>query len=265
MDITNQDGLNNLPQADDIELVINLAAQAGVRYSLEHPFAYAHSNLNGHLSILEFCRHAKQKPRLIYASSSSVYGGNTKVPFSEEDAVNNPVSLYAATKRADELMSQTYAHFYGIHQIGLRFFTVYGTYGRPDMAYWLFTDKIVNDQPIKVFNNGKLRRDFTYVDDIVGGIMAMVKNYKAPSEGAPHTIYNIGNNKPVELFRFIEIVEEAVGKKANKVMMPMQPGDVKETYANIDKLKADYDFTPSTRLEDGIPRFVEWYKDFHNL
>ncbi|MEZ5891900.1 MAG: NAD-dependent epimerase/dehydratase family protein [Parvularculaceae bacterium] len=248
------------------DVVIHLAAQAGVRYSIDHPFAYAHSNLSGHLSVLEACRHADGLSHLIYASSSSVYGGNTKVPFSETDPVDGPVSLYAATKRADELMSATYAHLYGIKQIGLRFFTVYGPWGRPDMAYWTFTQKILKGEPIPVFNHGDMRRDFTYIDDVVESIERMAA--KAPDftgEDRPHRIYNIGNHTPVPLLDFIAALEAALGKKAATTMLPMQPGDVKETYADVSRLAADYGFNPSTPIADGLKRFADWYCAYHRV
>ncbi|RYG30642.1 MAG: NAD-dependent epimerase/dehydratase family protein, partial [Burkholderiales bacterium] len=236
VDIADHDTLRNVPGAQDVDAVIHLAAQAGVRYSLDNPFAYGQSNLIGHLSVLELARHAPKKPRLVYASSSSVYGANTKAPFSEEDRVDHPVSLYAATKRANEMMSESYATLYDMDLIGLRFFTVYGPWGRPDMAYWTFTRDIIEGRPIRVFNNGQLQRDFTWIDDIVAGVVSTALD--APRSPAParHRIYNIGNNRPVELGRFIEIVEGAVGKRAEKIMEPMQPGDVHATYANVDAL-----------------------------
>lgn len=242
-------------------VVIHLAAQAGVRYSIENPFAYARSNLLGHLSVLEACRHAKNLSHLIYASSSSVYGGNTKTPFSETDPVDAPVSLYAATKKSDELMSATYAHLYGLKQIGLRFFTVYGPWGRPDMAYWTFTEKMLKGEPIPVFNHGDMRRDFTYVDDVVDCVAAIAG--KPPSfdgEERPHKIYNIGNHTPVPLPDFIAALEKATGCKAIKDMQDMQPGDVRETYADVSSLTADYGFSPSTPIEDGLKKFVDWYR-----
>ncbi len=260
LDIADHEGLKALPGGGDVDRIVHLAAQAGVRYSLENPFAYATSNLVGHLSVLELARHAPKRPPVVYASSSSVYGANTKVPFSEKDPVVQPVSLYAATKRADELMSESYARLYGVPQIGLRFFTVYGPWGRPDMAYWSFAENIMAGSPIRVFNNGDMMRDFTYIDDIVAGVVATVVEPMKPAEGPPHRIYNIGNNRPVKLMRFIEILEEAIGKKAVKEFLPMQPGDVHATYADIDAIAADYGFRPRTRLEDGIPIFVEWYR-----
>jgi UDP-glucuronate 4-epimerase len=262
LDISDHAGLLALPGVSDVDVVINLAAQAGVRYSLENPFAYAASNLIGHLSVLEFVRHAPKRPLLVYASSSSVYGANTKVPFSETDPVNSPVSLYAATKRADELMSESYARLYNMHQVGLRFFTVYGPWGRPDMAYWSFTEKILSGEPIKVFNHGQLERDFTYIDDVVSGVVAAALKPMRPAGDVPHRIYNIGNNTPVQLLRFIEILEQAVGKTAQMQFEPMQPGDVHSTYADISAITADYGFSPSTPLEIGIPIFVDWLRAY---
>tara|TARA_R110000765_G_scaffold420136_1_gene524867 strand:- start:192 stop:1220 length:1029 start_codon:yes stop_codon:yes gene_type:complete len=261
-DISDHTGLLALPGVNDADVVIHLAAQAGVRYSLENPFVYAASNLVGHLSILELVRQAPKQPLLVYASSSSVYGANTKVPFSESDPVNSPVSLYAATKRADELMSESYARLYGMRQIGLRFFTVYGPWGRPDMAYWSFAEKILAGEPIKVFNHGKLERDFTYIDDLVAGVIATALQPMKPQGDVPHRIYNIGNNTPVQLMRFIEILEQAIGKKAQIQFQPMQPGDVHSTYADISAITADYGFSPSTPLETGIPVFVDWFRAY---
>jgi UDP-glucuronate 4-epimerase len=264
-DISDHTGLLALPGVNDADVVIHLAAQAGVRYSLENPFVYAASNLVGHLSILELVRQAPKQPLLVYASSSSVYGANTKVPFSESDPVNSPVSLYAATKRADELMSESYARLYGMRQIGLRFFTVYGPWGRPDMAYWTFAEKILAGEPIKVFNHGKLERDFTYIDDVVAGVIATALQPMRPQGDVPHRIYNIGNNTPVQLMRFIEVLEQAIGQKAQVQFEPMQPGDVHSTYADISAIAADYDFAPSTPLEIGIPMFVDWFRNYMGL
>jgi UDP-glucuronate 4-epimerase len=265
IDIADYEAMKALPAALSAEVVLHLAAQAGVRHSLENPFAYAQSNLMGHLSVLELVRHAPQKPLLIYASSSSVYGANSKAPFSEEDRVDAPVSLYAATKRSDELMSEAYSRLYGMEQVGLRFFTVYGTWGRPDMAYWSFTQNILEGKPIRVFNNGDLQRDFTWIDDIVDGVVSVATKRPARGTTEKHRIYNIGNNKPEKLMRFIEIVEQAAGKKAEKIFEPMQPGDVHATYANIDAIARDYGFAPTTSLEQGIPRFVEWYRSYSGL
>ncbi|MBK8839556.1 MAG: NAD-dependent epimerase/dehydratase family protein [Hyphomonadaceae bacterium] len=262
VDIADHDAFKAAPGINDADAVVHLAAQAGVRYSLENPFAYGQSNLIGHLSVIELVRHHPNKPRLVYASSSSVYGANSKAPFSEGDRVDNPVSLYAATKRSNEMMSESYARLYGMEQVGLRFFTVYGPWGRPDMAYWTFTRDIIEGRPIRVFNNGHLKRDFTWIDDIVAGVVSTALDQPKTANLPLHRIYNIGNNRPVELGRFIEIVEEAVGKKAEKIMEPMQPGDVHATYANIDALARDHGFAPTTKLEDGIPRFVKWYRDY---
>jgi UDP-glucuronate 4-epimerase len=261
IDIADYVSLSKIPNINEVSTIIHLAAQAGVRYSIVNPFAYAHSNLLGHLSILELARHNPNRPLLIYASSSSIYGNSSTAPFSEDAIVKAPVSLYAATKISGEVLSQSYANLYGISQIGLRFFTVYGPKGRPDMAYWGFCNDILNDKPIKVFNNGKLRRDFTYIDDVVEGIVRIATqsaNFENPD--APHKIYNIGNNKPVELIEFIQTIENALGKKAILEMLPMQKGDVYETCANVDKLAADYGFTPHTSLKDGIDEFVKWFK-----
>jgi UDP-glucuronate 4-epimerase len=262
LDISDHAGLLVLPGVKDVDVVIHLAAQAGVRYSLTNPFVYAASNLVGHLSILELVRQAAKQPLLMYASSSSVYGANTKVPFSESDPVNSPVSLYAATKRADELMSESYARLYGMRQVGLRFFTVYGPWGRPDMAYWSFAEKILAGEPIQVFNHGKLERDFTYIDDVISGVVAVAMQPMKPITDVPHRIYNIGNNSPVQLMRFIEILEQVIGTKAQIQFEPMQPGDVHSTYADISAIAADYGFAPSTPLETGIPIFVDWFRSY---
>lgn len=262
LDISDHEALAAAPGAADCDAVIHLAAQAGVRHSLENPFAYASSNLVGHLSLLEFARHARKKPRMVYASSSSVYGKNTKTPFSEGDRADSPVSLYAATKRADEMMSETYARLYGIELIGLRFFTVYGPWGRPDMGYWLFAERIMAGEAIRVFNNGDLQRDFTYIDDIVSGVVATALGRFRPKGDAPHRIYNIGNNRPVALMRFIEILEDAIGAKAKKEFLPMQPGDVYATCADISAIAEDYGFAPTTSLEEGVPRFIDWFKAY---
>ena len=256
------------------DYIIHLAAQAGVRYSLVNPYAYIDSNIYGFLNILEGCR--QNPPRhLIFASSSSVYGGNRKMPFSVHDNVDHPVSLYAATKKSNELMAHTYSHLYGIPTTGLRFFTVYGPWGRPDMALFIFTRAILEGRPIDVFNYGQMKRDFTYIDDIVEGVVRLLDKIPAPnaawdgtrpdpsSSFAPYRLYNIGNNSPVELMHFIEVLEEVLGKKAKKNMLPIQPGDVPETYADIDDLMKEVGFRPSTPLEVGIKRFVEWYKSYY--
>lgn len=253
--------------------VVNLAAQAGVRYSLENPYVYGESNLTGFLNILEGCRNA-QVEHLVYASSSSVYGANTKIPFSVHDKVDHPVSLYAATKKANELMAHTYSHLYQLPTTGLRFFTVYGPWGRPDMAYFKFTKNILAGESIDVFNFGKNRRDFTYIDDIVTGIIKVLNripkenpdwsgvNPDCASSSAPYRIYNIGNNKPVELFYFIRVLEDCLGKKAILNFLPPQPGDVIETYADIDDLVAETGFKPQTSIEQGMTRFVDWYQEY---
>ncbi len=233
---------------------------------MENPDAYIRSNLIGTMQqFLECCRHAKDFEHLIYASSSSVYGGNTKVPFAETDPVDCPVSLYAATKKADELLSHSYSHLYGLRQSGLRFFTVYGPWGRPDMAYWKFTDAILNDRPIDVFNDGDMKRDFTFIDDVIDGILKLIE--KGPMhepDRAPHMVYNIGNNQSEPLMRMIEILEKAIGKKAQKNFKPMQPGDVKETFADISRSQHNFGYAPNIRIDEGLPRFVAWFKDFYD-
>lgn len=254
--------------------VINLAAQAGVRYAFENPHSYINSNLVGFLHILEGCRHHAVE-HLVYASSSSVYGANTHMPFSVHDNVDHPLSLYAATKKSNELMAHSYAHLYGMPATGLRFFTVYGPWGRPDMSLFLFTKRILAGEPIDVFNHGQHARDFTYIDDIVEGVVRSTDNIASsntnwngdrPDPGtslAPYRLYNIGNNKPVELMYFIECIEKAVGKTAKKNMLPLQPGDVPRTYADVDALEHDVGFRPSVPIEEGIRRFVEWYRNFY--
>ncbi len=256
--------------------VIHLAAQAGVRYSLVNPHAYTDSNVVGFLNILEGCRRAKTE-HLVYASSSSVYGGNTRMPFSVRDNVDHPVSLYAATKKANELMAHTYAHLYGIPCTGLRFFTVYGPWGRPDMALFLFTKAILAGKPIDVYNHGRMKRDFTYIDDIVEGVVRALDRPAAPdaawtgetpssaTSSAPYRLYNIGNHQPVELLRMIELLEQALGKPAKKQFLPIQPGDVPATYADVQDLIDDVGFKPDTPLEEGIKKFVEWYRSFYKV
>jgi len=274
IDLANKEELHSIFKTHTIEVVINLAAQAGVRYSLNNPHSYVHSNLLGFLNILEACRYHPVN-HLIYASSSSVYGANSKIPFSANDSADHPVSIYAASKKANELMAHTYSHLYGIPTTGLRFFTVYGSWGRPDMAYYSFTKDIYEGNPIKVFNDGEMSRDFTFIDDIVEGIVRLLhrppkpnkdwnrENPNPSSSYAPYKIYNIGNNNPVKLLDFIRILEEKIGKKANKVFLPMQPGDVKTTYADITELQKDAGFSPSTPLEAGLEIFVDWYKKYH--
>ena len=276
LDIKDRIQLNNVFQEHMPDFVINLAAQAGVRYSIENPHAYVDSNLIGFMNILEACRSYPVK-HLLYASSSSVYGGNKIAPFSTNHNVDHPVSLYAATKKSNELMAHTYSHLYGIPTTGLRFFTVYGPYGRPDMAYFSFTKDILAGNPIKVFNHGKMERDFTYIDDIVEGIVKLID--KAPaankdwdeskdelsSSFAPYKIYNIGNNNPVPLMRFINALESALGKEAEKIYMDMQPGDVIRTYADVSDLERDINFKPSTSIEDGLKKFVDWYLEYYQV
>ncbi|MFL2682878.1 MAG: NAD-dependent epimerase/dehydratase family protein [Alphaproteobacteria bacterium] len=264
VDISNYSDLEKIIKKHKVSKICHLAAQAGVRYSLEAPMEYIKSNIVGHLNMLEICRNYEIK-NIVYASSSSVYGGNTKVPFSVSDRVDSPVSLYAATKRSDELMSYTYNHLYGINTIGLRFFTVYGPWGRPDMATWIFTKKIINDEPIEVFNNGNMERDFTYIDDIINGTISILDSCKDDSNESFSKVYNIGNNKPENLLNFITLIEENLGKKAIKIMKPLQKGDVANTYADIKDIQADYNFIPKTKLVEGIPRFIEWFKSYHNL
>ena len=261
---------------EPFDAVINLAAQAGVRYSLENPQAYIDSNINGFMNILECCRQAKTA-QLIYASSSSVYGLNERMPFSVDDNVDHPVSLYAATKKANELMAHTYSHLYGLPTTGLRFFTVYGPWGRPDMALFLFTRAILAGEPIQVFNEGRMRRDFTYIDDIVEGIVRLLDKPAGPnpdwdgaspapgSSPAPYRLFNIGNNQPVALLDFIAAIEEALGRKAHKLLLPMQPGDVPATYADITALEDYVGYRPATPISTGIQRFVDWYRSYHKL
>lgn len=257
-DITDRAALEKIFDAHKFDQVCHLAAQAGVRYSLENPYAYESSNIVGTLNFLELCRHKGVKS-LIYASSSSVYGGNTKVPFSVEDPVNKPISLYAATKRANELMAYTYHHLFGLHCTGLRFFTVYGPWGRPDMALFKFTKNILEDKPIDVFNGGKMKRDFTYVADIVSGIVASLdKNY-------PYEIFNLGNSNTVELSYYIECVAKELGKKPKMNLLPMQPGDVPETFADIRHSQEKLGFSPQVKIEQGIHEFVKWYKEYFKV
>ncbi|QLF94491.1 NAD-dependent epimerase [Pseudomonas sp. ABC1] len=261
MDLADRDGMAQLFKSEQFTHVIHLAAQAGVRYSLENPFAYVDSNLVGTLCILEGCRHNPVQ-HLLYASSSSVYGMNAKIPFSETDQVDNPVSLYAATKKSNELMAHSYSKLYKIPTTGLRFFTVYGPAGRPDMAPWLFTEAILKGEPIKVFNHGKMQRDFTYIDDIVEGILRI--NQQPPQGEIPYSLFNIGNNQPIQLSRFIQAIETACGRQAEKVMLPMQPGDVERTYADTSRLGEKVGYKPQMEIEDGIARFVKWFKAYSN-
>jgi UDP-glucuronate 4-epimerase len=274
VDLASLNETNEVFEKEKITHVINLAAQAGVRYSIENPHAYIQSNLVGFSNILEASRHNKVE-HLIYASSSSVYGANKKMPFSTKDTVNHPVSLYAATKKSNELLAHTYSHLYDLPTTGLRFFTVYGPWGRPDMAYFSFTKNIIEGEPIRVFNNGEMMRDFTYIDDIIEGIIRLIDkkpepnmdfNYMAPdpsSSYAPYKIYNIGNNQPVKLMDFIQTIEKHVGKKAKMEFLPMQPGDVQATYADIDDLTDAVGFRPKTSIDEGIGQFVEWYRSYY--
>lgn len=263
-DLADDAAVNKMFAENKFDIVVNLAAQAGVRYSIENPRAYIDSNVIGFFNILEACRHNPVE-HLLYASSSSVYGNQQKTPFSTYDNVDSPISLYAATKKSNELMAYTYSHLYGIPATGLRFFTVYGPYGRPDMAYFGFTKKIYAGQPIKIFNNGDMYRDFTYVDDIVQGIENMLCNPPREQNGAQHKVYNIGNNKPEKLMVFIETLEKALGKTAQKEYLPMQPGDVYQTYADVSELMKDFDFKPSTSIETGLNKFAEWYKSYYKI
>jgi UDP-glucuronate 4-epimerase len=276
IELTDKNAIDILFQQHNITYVVNLAAQAGVRYSLINPYAYLESNLHGFLNILEACRHAKTK-HLMYASSSSVYGANKKMPFSVHHNVDHPISLYAASKKSNELMAHTYSALYNLPTTGLRFFTVYGPYGRPDMALFIFTKAILEGRPIDVYNYGKMKRDFTYIDDIVEGIVRLIPNIPTPNPQwngnspdaatsfAPYRVYNIGNNKPVELMHFIEVIEEKLGKKAVKNLLPIQEGDVPETYADVDDLIRDVGFKPATPIETGISNFIDWYVDYYNV
>lgn len=274
--LEDKDTLLDVFKKHTVDTVVNLAAQAGVRYSLINPYSYVDSNVYGFLNILEGCRHHGVK-HLVFASSSSVYGLNTTMPFSVHHNVDHPISLYAATKKANELMAHTYSYLYNIPSTGLRFFTVYGPWGRPDMALFLFTKAILNNEPIKVFNHGKMQRDFTYIDDIVEGVIRTMAKTPEPnsdwtgdtpdtaSSCAPYRLYNIGNNNPVELMQFITVLEETLGKEAQKKFLPLQPGDVPATYADVDDLIRDVDFQPKTSVETGIRNFVEWYKSYYNV
>jgi UDP-glucuronate 4-epimerase len=276
LDVGDRDGVSDLFKKEKFDAVVHLAAQAGVRYSIENPHAYIDSNLVGFCNILEGCRHSNIK-HLVYASSSSVYGSNTKLPFSEHDNVDHPVSLYAATKKANELMAHTYAHLYGLPCTGLRFFTVYGPWGRPDMALFKFTRGIIEGKPIPVFNHGQMVRDFTYIDDIVEGVVRAADRPAQPNSAwsgerpdpatsrAPYRVYNIGNNRPVELMQYIRVLEDCLGKKATLEMLPMQPGDVPATYADTAALGNDVGFRPDTPVETGIARFVEWYRSYYKV
>ncbi len=276
MDVADRQGMAQLFADEKFERVIHLAAQAGVRYSLQNPHAYIDSNIVGFTNVLEGCRHNKVQ-HLVYASSSSVYGGNTRMPFSEHDSVDHPVSLYAATKKANELMAHTYSHLYGLPTTGLRFFTVYGPWGRPDMALFLFTKAILEGRAIDVFNYGQMQRDFTFVDDIVEGVVRVLDRVACPdptydpaladpaTSNAPYRVFNIGNNKPVPLLDFIACIEDALGRKADKNLLPLQDGDVPATYANTDALSDWVGFVPGTPIEQGVARFVAWYRDYYGV
>ena len=274
--IEERDKLEDVFKKYEPQRVVNLAAQAGVRYSLENPHAYIDANIVGFTNILEGCRHHNVE-HLVYASSSSVYGANESMPFSVHDNVDHPVSLYAASKKANELMAHTYSHLFNLPTTGLRFFTVYGPWGRPDMALFMFTKNIIEGKPIDVFNYGKHQRDFTYIDDIVEGVIRTLDNVAQPNPDwtgaspdsatskAPYRLYNIGSNNPCELLRYIEIIEDCIGKKAEKNLLPMQPGDVLATYADVDALIQDVDYKPSTPIEEGVAKFVEWYRNFYQV
>ena len=276
IDLTNKVGLDHLFASHNFEYVVNLAAQAGVRYSITNPHAYLESNIHGFLNILESCRHHKIK-HLIYASSSSVYGANKKMPFSVHDNIDHPLSLYAASKKSNELMAHSYSVLYKLPTTGLRFFSAYGTYGRPDMALFIFTKAILAGEPINVFNNGKMRRDFTYIDDLVESVARIIPKIATPNKDwdglkpdpatsfAPFRIYNVGNNATVELIRFIEIIEEKLGRRAIKNFLPMQEGDVPEALADVDDLVKEIDFKPSTAIEEGVGKFIDWYLDYYNI
>lgn len=271
VDFADEVALDRALDGVGFDRIVHLGAQAGVRYSIENPRAYVRSNLAGHVNLLELARH-RGLSHLVYASSSSVYGGNDSLPFRVEDRVDHPLSLYAATKKADELMSETYAHLYRLPQTGLRFFTVYGPWGRPDMAMWLFTRAILAGEPIQVFGEGDMRRDFTYVDDIVSGVVAALDNpppddgeEKAGGSRSPHRLYNIGNHRSEELSRMIDLIERACGRRAERRLMPMQPGDVRDTYADISAIQRDLGFAPTTSIDEGVPRFVEWYRAYHGV
>jgi UDP-glucuronate 4-epimerase len=275
LDLADRSGIEALFAKEKFTNVVNLAAQPGVRYSLKNPYAYVDSNIVGFVNLLEGCRHNNIE-HFVFASSSSVYGANTNMPFSVHDNVDHPVSLYAATKKANELMAHSYSHLYNLPCTGLRFFTVYGPWGRPDMAYFLFTKAILGDHPIDVFNHGKMTRDFTYIDDIIEGVIRVLDNIASPNpvwsshspdsaiSYAPYRLYNIGNNKPIELMQFIEAIEKAIGKKALKNLLPMQAGDVPATYADVDDLIRDVSFKPDTSIEKGIAKFIKWYHEYYS-
>lgn len=271
LDFSDMDGLNKALEGLEFDRIVHLGAQAGVRYSIDNPHAYASANLVGHLNMLELARH-RGTQHMVYASSSSVYGGNAKLPFAVEDRADHPVSLYAATKRADELISESYAHLFRIPLTGLRFFTVYGPWGRPDMMMWKFTSAILKGQPIPVFNNGDMFRDFTYIDDIIAGVIAALDNppaddgqEKAGGSVKPHALYNIGNHRSEPLMKVIGLLEAACGKTAELDMLPMQPGDVHRTFADIEAIRANLGYEPTTTIEEGVPKFVDWFREYHRV
>jgi UDP-glucuronate 4-epimerase len=271
VDFSNANALNEMASSHDFDRIVHLGAQAGVRYSIENPGAYVQSNLVGHSNMIEIARQ-RRSSHFVYASSSSVYGGNKSLPFRVEDRVDHPLSLYAATKKADELISESYANLYRLPMTGLRFFTVYGPWGRPDMAMWIFTKALFADEPLPLYNRGEMRRDFTYIDDIVRGVIACLDappaddgTPKAGGSTAPHALYNIGNHRSEDLMRVVELLEQAVGKKALISPEPMQPGDVRETFADISAIERDHGFKPTTTIDEGVPRFVEWYREYHRL
>ena len=271
LDFADADALTSFAKGIEIDRIVHLGAQAGVRYSLEHPEAYVRSNLVGHCNMLELARSVRPR-HMVYASSSSVYGGNKSLPFRVEDRVDHPLSLYAATKKADELLSESYASLYRLPLTGLRFFTVYGPWGRPDMAMWIFTKALYAGEPLPLFNGGEMRRDFTYIDDIVRGVVACLDappvddgEMKAGGSTSPHALYNIGNSRSEDLMRVVQLLEQATGKKALLDPKPMQSGDVKETFADISAIEHDHGFQPSTSIDEGVPRFVDWYREYHGL
>jgi len=271
VDFSNAEALKRLADTHGFDTIIHLGAQAGVRYSIEHPEAYVQSNLIGHCNMLELARHVQVR-HFVYASSSSVYGGNKSLPFRVEDRVDHPLSMYAATKKADELLSESYASLYRLPATGLRFFTVYGPWGRPDMAMWIFTKALFAGEPLPLYNGGEMRRDFTYIDDIVRGVVSCLDapaeddgSVKAGGSHAPHAIYNIGNSRSEDLMRVVQLLEEATGRKALLDPQPMQPGDVKDTFADISAIGRDLGFAPTTSIDEGVPRFVSWYREYHGL
>src|SRR4051794_10927642 len=271
VDFSDAEALGEVAAKYDFDRIVHLGAQAGVRYSIENPAAYVQSNLVGHCNMLELARQ-RRSSHLVYASSSSVYGSNKSLPFRVEDRVDHPLSMYAATKKADELLSESYASLYGLPMTGLRFFTVYGPWGRPDMAMWIFTKALYAGEPLPLYNRGVMKRDFTYIDDIVNGVVACLDGppaddglEKAGGSTAPHAVYNIGNHRSEDLMRVVELLEQATGRKALLSPEPMQPGDVKETFADISAIERDHGFAPKTTIDEGVPRFVEWYKEYHRL